>query len=180
MPTPGPRSQFGPDPGYNNPGLEQPNRINFWKRPGPLYWPGRSPGLTMVSLRGNILGAGQIRRWWRQSINLIPAQAPYSWTGSSPSPDHPTDNYGGVGITRALRYLTHSLYIGGGLDHSRYDALHTVVNKQNAYKQVTVNVGQVRGRPTIRNRLASFGSRVPTLNQTVMAAENQNPGRSTQ
>jgi hypothetical protein len=76
--------------------------------------------------------------------------------------------------------MTRSVYIGGGLDHSRYDELHTIVNKQNYYKTVTVNAGQRRNSPTVRNRLTSFGSRVPTLNQAVSAAERQQPGGATQ
>jgi hypothetical protein len=76
--------------------------------------------------------------------------------------------------------MTRSLYVAGGTDHTRFDALHTVVNKQNMYKTVTVNVGQQRNRPTVRNRLTSFGSRVPTLNQQVAAAESQNVGAATQ
>lgn len=157
-----------------------PDFINLWKRPGPVWWPGRSPGTMVTTLRGNVLGAGQIRKLWKQSVNYLPAQAAYSWTENAPAPGRPLTGPGGFAITRALRYMTRSVYIGAGLDHSRYDALHTVVKKQNAYKTVTVNAGQARNRPTVRNRLTSFGSRVPTLNDTVQAAESQNPGQATQ
>lgn len=176
MPVPGPRTQYGPDPGFRNPGGESPTRINHWNRPGPVWWPGRSPGTMVLTLRGCQMAFGQVRKLWRQSINYVPAQGAFSWTNSSP------DLQGGppLGITRALRYMTRSVYVGGGLDHSRYDALHTVVKKQNTYKTVTVNAGQVRNRPTVRNRLTSFGSRVPTLNQAVSAAEGQNPGTASQ
>lgn len=177
MPIPGPRTQMGPLPGYNNPGGEQPTRINHWDRPGPIYWPGRSPGMMVISLRGCRLAVGQIRRLWRQSVDLIPAQAPYSWTDNA---NVGVQGAPPVGITRALRYMTKSVYMGAGIDHSRFDALHTVVIKRNAYKTVTVNAGQVRNRPTTRNRMTSFGSRVPTLNGPVQAAENQNPGGATQ
>ena len=180
MPVPGPRTQFGPDPGYNNPGLESPDRINLWKRPGPVWWPGRSPGTMFVTLRGNQLGAGQVRRMWKQAVNFIPAQAPFSWSTNSPAPGRPTVHPDGYFITRALRYMTRSVYMGAGLDHSRFDALHTRIIKQNAYKTVTVNAGQVRNRPTVRNRVTSFGSRVPTLNRSIQAAENQSPGGSPQ
>ena len=180
MPVPGPRTQFGPDDGYRNPEGRAPDFFNNWDRPGPVWWPGRSPGTMVMSLRGNRLGFGQIRRLWKQSIDLIPAQAAYSWSAQSPTPDRPVTNVGGYMLTRALRYMTRSVYIGGGIDHTRYDELHTVINKQNMYKQVTVNAGQVRGRPTIRNRLTSFGSRVPALNQAVAAAQQQQPGQATQ
>jgi hypothetical protein len=130
----------------------------------------------MVSLRGNQLGAGQIRRLWRQSIDLIPAQGAFSWTRNSNARE--TDP--GVDITRALRYMTRSVYAGAGIDHTRYDALHTKIDKRNTYKTVTVGRGQTRSRPTVRNRITSFGSRVPTLNQQVRAAQGQNVGGATQ
>ena len=176
MPVPGPRNQFGPDAGYRNPGMEQPNRINQWKRPGPLYWPGRSPGMMIISLRGQKLAHGTIRRLWRQSVNVIPAQTPFSWSQNG----HIVANGPIVGLTRALRYMTHSLYMGQGTDNTRYAMLHTTVKNRNYYKTVTVNAGQKRNQPTVRNRLTSFGSRVPTLNTAVQGAQSQSPGGATQ
>lgn len=181
MPTPGPRDQFGPAPGYRNPESRDPDFFNHYLRPGPIWWPGRSPGTMIVTLRGCRLGFGQIRRLWRQSIDYVPAQASYSWTESAPGAGGPvTQPTGGYFITRALRYMTRSVYIGAGVDHSRFDELHTVVGKQNNYKTVTVNAGQKRNAPTVRNRLTSFGSRVPTLNKAVSAAQSQQPGGATQ
>lgn len=171
MPTPGPRSQLGPDPGYRNPEGRAPDLFNQWDRPGPVWWPGRTPGAMMLSLRGCRLGVGQIRRLWHQSVNFHGAFPAFSWTANG-SVGKSTE---GVGITRALRYMTRSTYIGGGVDHSRFDELHTLVNKQNFYKTVTVNQGQKRNAPTVRNRLTSFGSRVPTLNQQASAAQDQQP-----
>jgi hypothetical protein len=136
--------------------------------------------MMAITLRGCRLGAGQIRRLWRQSVNLVPAQAPFSWSENAPGDGGPVVSPGGYGITRALRYMTHSVYMGSGEDNTRYAALHTVVRKQNMYKTVTINTGQVRNRPTVRNRMTSFGSRVPTLNRAVQAAESQNVGQATQ
>jgi len=177
MPVPGPRTQHGPDPGYRNPEGRAPDFINSWGRPGPVWWPGRSPGTMSMSLRGQILAFGQIRRLWRQAVDYTAAQN-YSWTHNGNVPTTGTEGLGQV--TRALRYLTHSVYIGGGLDHSRYDELHTVIKKRNVYKTVTVGSGTRRGRPTIRNRMTSFGSRVQALNQSVSAAQTQSPGGATQ
>jgi hypothetical protein len=132
--------------------------------------------MMIISLRGCILGAGQIRRLWRQSVDKIPAQGAFSWTENAPD----TSSSAPMDVTRALRYMTRSVYAVAGADHTRFDALHTVVNKQNAYKTVTVGRGQTRSRPTVRNRLTSFGARVPTLNQQVAAAEKQNVGGATQ
>lgn len=177
MPVPGPRTQTGPDPGYRNPEGRYPDFFNHWLRPGPIWWPGRSPGTMVMTLRGNRLGFGQIRRLWRQAVDYIPAFPPYSWTEGGVTG---SGSQGGLGITRALRYMTRSIYTGGGIDHSRFDELHTVIVKQNVYKTVTVGAGQRRNPPTVRNRLTSFGSRVPTLNKAVAAAENQQPGGATQ
>ena len=180
MPIPGPRTQHGPVPGYSNPGMEQPDRFNNWDRPGPVFWPGRSPGAMVVTLRGCVLGAGQIRRLWRQAVDFIPAQAPFAWTSNSPGPGRGVSSPGGFEITRALRYMTQSVYVAGGTDNSRYAMLHSIVKNQNVYKTVTVNAGQRRNPPTVRNRMTSFGSRVPTLNQSISAAQNQNVGGATQ
>jgi hypothetical protein len=180
MPIAGPRDQHGQLPGYRNPDFEAPDRFNLWKRPGPIYWPGRSPGMMVVTLRGCILAAGQIRQLWRQSINLVSAQDSFSWTANGLGADGMPNQVHGFAITRALRYMTRSLYVAGGTDNSRYAALHTVIRKENFHKTITIGGGQVRGRPTVRNRLTSFGSRVPTLNQAVAAAEGQQPGRATQ
>lgn len=180
MPIPGPRTQTGPVPGYRNPEGAAPTLFNLWDRPAPVYWPGRTPGYMTVTLRGCRLAAGQIRRLWRQSIDLIPAQASYSWSESAPGAGGPIVSPGGFYLTRALRYMTKSVYMGAGIDHSRYDMLHTAVYKQNMYKTVTVNSGQRRNPPTVRNRMTSFGSRVPTLNEQASAAQNQNVGGATQ
>jgi hypothetical protein len=130
-----------------------------------------------LTLRGCKLGFGQIRTLWRQSVNYNAAFPPYSWTDGDPSFAPPN---GANGITRALRYMTRSVYIGAGVDHSRYDELHSVITRQNVYKTVTVNAGQKRNAPTIRNRVTSFGARVPALNSAVAAAQNQRPGGATQ
>ncbi len=165
MPIPGPRTQFGPVPGYDNPGLESPDRINLWDRPGSVSWPGRTPSMMVVSLRGCRLAAGQIRKFWRQTVNYIPAGGAYSWTENGPI----FHKLNPVGITRALRYKTQSVYMGDGIDNTRFSGLHTVIPKRNRGKLVTLGVGQKRGQPTVRNRVSSFGSRVPTLNQPIEA-----------
>lgn len=177
MPVPGPRTQFAPLPGYRNPEAEAPTRFQLWERPGPVSVPGRSPGLMVVTLRGCVLAAGTIRQLWRQTVNYNAPQAPYSWTRSAPGPDRPEFGYGGFQITRALRYMTRSTYSGAGIDNSRFAGLHTPISPRAGRSlhsvggRVTVAAGSVRGRPTVRNRLTSFGSRVPTLNQASPAAE---------
>ena len=171
MPVPGPRTQFAPLPGYTNPDGEDATRINMWGRPAPVADSGRTAGTMEHSTRGNVLGGGQIRRMWRQSIDYVAAQAGYSWTHSAPSPGSPVPFPGGYYITRALRYMTRSVYAGAGIDNSRYAALHTVVHPKVRSKPVSINAGGVRSRPTVRNRLTSFGSRVTPLNGKAPAAQ---------
>lgn len=176
MPIPGPRNQFGALPGYRNPDMEQPDRFNHWDRPDPVIQPGRSPGTSIITLRGCVLAAGQIRRMWQQSVNLIPAQIPYSWTRNGEGGQQTAPP---VGVTRALRYMTRSVYAGAGIDNTRYEGLHTAIPPRARRSihskggRVTLAAGSVRSRPTVRNRVTSFGSRVPTLNQTVEGAAPQ-------
>lgn len=117
---------------------------------------------------------------WRQSIDFTSAQDAFSWTANGLGADGIPNGVNGDGITRALRYMTRSVYVGQGNDNSRYEALHSVIKKRNAYKAVTTQGGNSRSRPTVRNRLTSFGSRVPTLNTTVEAAQSQTPGEASQ
>jgi hypothetical protein len=193
MPIPGPRTQFGAVPGYRNPPVhsrelgshgvdriatgpatapETPgNRVNRFEQ-GPqraVVVIGRTPGVEGASTRGNVLGAGTIRNMWRQSVNVFPAQGAVSWT-SNVVRGRGHDN--GVGITRSLRYLTRMLYMGSGIDNSRYGRYHTTVKPNVRSKAVTQGSGSNRNRPTVRNRMTSFGSRVPPLNAAVPGAES--------
>lgn len=166
MPVPGPRTQFGAVPGYKNPDGEGMNRTNHWGRPAPVAQMGRTPGLMYINLRGNVLGHGQIRRMWRQAVNYMPAAAPFSWTANGPDASRYPP---AVGVTRALRYMTRSVYMGSGIDNTRFAGLHTSIYPKVRSKPVTLGAGQVRTRPTIRNRITSFGSRVQPINDTVQA-----------
>lgn len=186
MPIPGPRNQFGPLPGYRNPlnpgvdepaGLmEYPRRFNLWLRPPPVVRLGMTPGVQFITRRGEILGDGFIRYYWRQAVNYVAAQAPYSWTVNSPDPSRPglQSSYGGYQVTRALRYMTRNIGINGatsGVDNTRFEGLHTPIAPRSRRslasrgQKVTVAGGSVRVRPTVRNRTTSFGSRVPPINK---------------
>ena len=168
MPVPGPRTQHGPVPGYTNPDEQTPTLFNHWGRPAPIAKMGETPGLMFISLRGNVLGAGQIRKMWRQAINYIPGPPPFSWTANGPV----NGPWRGYQLTRALRYMTRSLYMGSGFDNTRFPGLHTEIVHTARGMPVTVGAGQNRNRPTVRNRITSFGSRVPTLNNPVQGAED--------
>lgn len=169
MPVPGPRTQSRPLPGYTNPLGQRPDRLYPGRgRPAPVAQMGRTPGLMQISTRHMILGAGQIRRMWRQAVNLHAAQDDFSWSRNA----YPGLREGPpVGLTRSLRYMTRSVYMGSGIDSTRFSGMHTRIMPRVRSKPVTIGAGQVRTRPTVRNRITSFGSRVPTLNQPVQGAE---------
>lgn len=172
MPVPGPRTQQRPLPGYTNPGMEQPHRFNLWDRPGTVAQQGRSPATMFHALRGNMLAPGTVRRMWRQVADMTPAQAPYSWTRSAPAPGRSVITPGGLGITTALRYMARSVYAAAGTDGTRYSALHTRIQPRVHSKPVSLPAGGVRSRPTVRNRMTSFGMRVPPLNTKVSASSD--------
>ena len=128
---------------------------------------GRTPG-TMPGpngdRRGMVQALGQVRHLWRQAIDYTPAQPPYSWTANAPGPGRPMPGGArGFQLTRALRYLTRSLYMGAGIDNTRYAELHSAIQPGVRSKPVTINAGQQQNKPVLRNRLTSFGSRVPPL-----------------
>lgn len=169
MPVPGPRTQQRPVEGYRNPDGELPLRFRLLA-PRHLFWPGRSPGtMDWANLHGRILAAGQIRTLWRQALQYVGGGQSYSWTANAEDPGHGPS----FGITRALRYMARSLYHPGGTDNTRLSELHTTVTPSVRSRYVTVAGGSVRSRPTVRNRLTSFGARVPTINRPVQATEEE-------
>jgi len=176
MPVPGPRTQFGPDPGFRNPEATTPTFINHWDGPHPVSYAGETPGMMVLTRRGMVLAAGQIRRMYKQAVNYIPASPPYSWTGNGPQPGRPEAAPPPFEITRAWRYLTRSMYMGAGSDNTEHWGGHTYVTPQHINPTPTVGAGNTRNNPTVRNRLTSFGSRAPTLNQRVQAAQGADNG----
>lgn len=151
MPVAGqPRNPFG----------QTPDRIEL-ELPRHPVTPGRSPATMRRTLRGMVQAAGQVRHDWRQAVAYMAGPPDYSWTVSAPLSTVSAAR--GFQITRALRYLTRSLYMGAGIDNTRHAGLHSALPPQVRHKIVTVNAGQQRGKPVTRNRLTSFGSRVTPL-----------------
>lgn len=151
MPVPGqPRNPFG----------QAPDRISLEAPRFPVQ-AGRTPATMVRTLRGMIQAAGQIRHDWRQAVAYIAAPPGFSWTANHVSA--PAGR--AFQITRALRYLTRSLYMGGGIDNTRNAGLHSRVPPMVRSRPVSVQSGQQRGKPVTRNRLTSFGSRVTPLEQ---------------
>ena len=166
MPVPGPRTQHRPDGGYRNPDGELPLRFRL-APPRHLEMAGRSPGTMETNLHGRVLAAGTVRRLWRQALQYVGGGQTFSWTANLEEPGH---NHG-FEITRALRYVARSFYHPAGTDNTRLSELHTLVSPQVRSRYVTLAAGSVRSRPTVRNRLTSFGERVQPLNTRVQAGE---------
>ena len=153
MPVPGqPRNPFG----------QAPDRIEL-ERPRHIPVEGRTAATMVTTLRGMILAAGQVRHDWRQVVAYMAAPPDYSWTVNRSLTD--ASSARGFQLTRALRYLSRMLYMGSGIDNTRFSELHSAVPPAVRHKPVTVNAGQARNKPVTRNRLTSFGSRVTPLEQ---------------
>jgi hypothetical protein len=120
---------------------------------------GESPGLMDVDTRADTVAAGTIRRLWRQSVNLVPAPPPFAVSAA------PTT------ITRALRYKVSTHFRASGTDNTRWGAPRVHIATRHSARAVTIAAGNQQGRPTVRNRMTSFGRRVPTVNQPSAAAQ---------
>lgn len=122
--------------------------------------PGASPGLMDVDdTRVDTAAAGTIRRLWEQAVNMIPAPPAF------PVSQAP------LGITRALRYKASTTFHRSGNENTRFGAARAIVAPRHNSRPVTIAAGNQQGRPTVRNRMTSFGSRVPTVNRPAPAAE---------
>jgi len=161
MPVPGqPRNPFGQTPDRFM--LEDPRPVGYSgdvENGFPI-----ASTLSQRSLRGMVLAAGQIRELWKQAVNYIPAADDYSWTANGPITTLGRMTAArGFQLTRALRYMTRSVYFAAGTDNTRYVGMHSAVQPRVRHKTPTVNAGQQRGKPVTRNRLTSFGSRVTPM-----------------
>lgn len=122
---------------------------------------GETPGLMAFTTRGMVQAAGNVRHLWRQVFAYVPAGPGYSWTANRHLSTRSAAR--GFQLTRSLRYLTRSLYAGAGSDNTRFAGLHTAIAPRARQPRATLGAGGNRGKPVTRNRLTSFGSRVPPL-----------------
>lgn len=117
---------------------------------------GESPGTMEFDTRTGIEAAGTVRRLWHQLVNPVPAPPPFE-VAAQPFTGQ-----------RTIRYRAQSVFRGSG-DALRFSragvpGLHTVIVQASRQDVPTLTAGQNRNRPTTRNRIASFGSRVAPLN----------------
>jgi len=144
-----------------NPLAQIPTR--FRERPRVhVVVPGQSPGtMEQDDSAPELVGFGRIRRLWRQTLSGQPGPPPV-----------PVSQLPAI-FTRALRYKASSTYKEAGSSNTRLTMLHTVVRHTARMPRATLTAGTRRARPTIRNRMTSFGSRVQPLNPRVPAAQRE-------
>ena len=100
----------------------------------------RQPGVT-------------IRRVVHAKGNSIAAPPPFSWV------ENPAI------ITVPVRYRATTRFRAAGTSNTMWNhGPRRIVKAKSSQPRVTRQAGNAPSRPTVRNRLASFGSRVPTLN----------------
>lgn len=139
---------------------ETPTRFHERARVN-IVRPGETPGTSETDRVTGIEAAGQIRRLWHQLVSPVPAPPPFP-VSAAPFTGQ-----------RAIRYRASSVYLPAG-DALRFaragvQGLHTVIVQQSRQDRPTLTSGQNRNRPTVRNRMSSFGSRVAPLNPRVAA-----------
>jgi len=95
---------------------------------------------------------GTIRGLMHKQVNSIAAPPPFSWVRNPPI------------ITNPARYRITTRFRGVGSDATINAGPRKPVRWRVQQSAVTRQAGNKPSQPTIRNRLASFGSRVPSLN----------------
>lgn len=120
---------------------------------------GETPGTMELDTGAKVQAPGTIRRLWMQAVHPVPAPPPVQ-VAAAP-----------LQITRALRYKASTNYLPAGSRNSRFTGMHTMIPNLARQPRPTRSAGTRQGRPTVRNRMESFGSRVTPLNPRVAAAQ---------
>ena len=108
---------------------------------------------------------GTIRRFWRGKVMYVGGAngQELNWTTNTLSQE-PRMGSGGV-VSNPLRFLkSTSNTIYGGNQLSRPMQRPTVEKSVASAAPRLITSGNVQGRPVLRTRVPSFGSRVPALN----------------
>lgn len=156
-----------PVPGLQRNPLGQ--SLDRFKLPPIVFVPqlGRTPGLQDVDLQTGTQAKGTIRRLWRQTVNYLGVSAGLNWTTNRAG----FDGTDGFQITRARRYKASSTYSQAGSDNTRFGAPRPKITARHNMPPATLSAGNKQSRPVIRNRIISFGKRVPPENQVSPAAQ---------
>ncbi len=110
---------------------------------------------------------GTIRRFVMPALRYMGAQGPFSWTGNSFSPDAA---HQGAPLSNPKRYLISSTDTTTAGNQLSNPMLRPAVPPSVAAPSPPLVLGgNVQGRPTLRQRTPSFGSRIPSLNSENVA-----------
>lgn len=105
-----------------------------------------------------------VRDWCMPIVNAIAAGPRFDWAKNmfdfNADPAHAVN-------TNPLRYKVSTRYLGQGnmLVNPGARSFVRYPTRPHAPDPVFLRAGQLQGRPTVRNRITSFGSRVPTVNK---------------
>lgn len=105
-----------------------------------------------------------VRVLWRNLVNYLNSggSADFNWTLNTweNSPDVPRGP-----VTTSLRYLISTLWtVTAGNQRSMPIVRPPIVRQRQSPAPPLVYAGNLQGRPVLRNRMVSFGSRVPPVN----------------
>lgn len=93
-----------------------------------------------------------IRQLRQGKAASIPAPPPFGWAENPPI------------VTVPVRYRASTRFRGVGNSRTLWGEPRLIVRRNIDQPRVTRQAGNKPSQPTVRNRLASFGSRVPTVN----------------
>lgn len=116
-------------------------------------------------LRHTLQEPGTVRRLWQNLAGYVGTSEPFSWTANGVTADK-SPRAGGAPISTPLRYLITTVNtLTAGNQLSQPMRRPSVPPRVTHTAPSLVMAGNVGYRPTIRSRIPSFGSRVPSLNQ---------------
>lgn len=113
---------------------------------------GQYGGLDDIQIADAVQPGVTVRRNVHTQVNSIAAPPPFGWVDNPPV------------VTSPLRYRATTRFRRVGTDRSINAAARPIVPRKIQQSIITRQAGNAPSRPTVRNRLMSFGSRVPTLN----------------
>jgi hypothetical protein len=139
------------------------DRDRFHERPHVfIQREGMTPGVQDIDRSADKAAPGTIRRLWKQTVNFIPAGPQLSHTLNHVTS---TPTVLAAPLTVATRYRASTVFRGAGSTNTRFGAPRPIITPRHNQPRITLAGGNLQGRPTSRNRLTSFGSRVPPVNK---------------
>lgn len=126
----------------------------------------RLPFVPMSRLQSDVIRhtvqePGSIRRFWRGVVRSHGGPSPFSWTRNGFDGEPASQGFVSNRISHIIT-TRNTLHVGNDL--SRPMARPVLVKSTASAAPREITNGNVQGRPVLRARIPSFGSRVPALN----------------